>query len=92
MPDEFETVAMSKFGKMPVVLLLDKRHRNITDFQFESVKRYIRNLVDGEEKSKSDKKLDESIKEMDEFIKMVRPHIIWSAWETIRYKLKGVTP
>jgi len=45
---EFENVIMSKYDKMPVTLLLDNRHRNMTDAHFGIVKNYIRKLVDGE--------------------------------------------
>lgn len=48
MPEEFENVIMSKYKGMPVTLLLDKRHRNMTDAHFGIVKNYIRKLVDGE--------------------------------------------
>ena len=58
MPEEFENVIMSKYKGMPVTLLLDRRHRNITDFQFESIKNYIRILVDKEEINDRTKQCD----------------------------------
>lgn len=49
MSKEFDHVILSKIEGMPVTLLFDERYRNITDEQYEDIKNYIRQMIDGEE-------------------------------------------
>lgn len=51
----YDNIIISKCNGMPVTLLLDDVHKNITYEQFDDIKDYIKNLIDEKKKPVNNK-------------------------------------